>query len=370
VKPSEQHHLATVIEECRQALAEVAHNGRGQAGQPLDAVAARLQEAANALFVDVRRRQRRSVGARLHHWTTPRLGLLRHHAPVPLRLPNHYFNADPPDPAPTICVVTPSYQMGELLQRTIYTVLDQRYPALEYVVQDGGSTDGTQEVLHRYADRLTSWESAPDDGQADAINRGFARTTAEIMAYLNADDLLLPGALAYVGRYFAAHPDVDVVYGHRVIVDIHDLQIGAWIMPPHDDAVLALADYVPQETLFWRRRIWDAAGGAMDTSFRFAMDWDLLLRFQAAGAKMVRLPRFLGAFRVHGGQKTLVDTVGCVTESDRLRERLHARTMSIEEVHARTAPYMRRHIVHHTAHRVAARVPLPRQLVRTRPADP
>jgi GT2 family glycosyltransferase len=249
-------------------------------------------------------------------------------------------------------------------------VLDQRYPALEYVVQDGGSTDRTQEILRLYEDRLTSWESAPDSGQADAINRGFARTSGEIMAYLNADDLLLPGALAYVGRYFASHPEVDVVYGHRVIVDVHDLQIGAWVLPAHDDDVLAIDDFVPQETLFWRRRAWEAAGGAMDTSFRFALDWDLLLRFRATGAKMVRVPRFLGAFRVHGGQKTLMDQEGCLIESDRLRQRLHGRTMSHEEVQARVAPYLRRHIVHHTAHRLAARAPFPRQAVRTLPGEP
>jgi hypothetical protein len=107
----------------------------------------------------------------------------------------------------------------------------------------------------------------------------------------------------------------------------------------------------------------------MDTSFQFAMDWDLLLRLRASGARMVRLPRFLGAFRVHGGQKTLIDQESCLLETDRLRDRLHGRTMSAEEVQARAAAYLRRHIVHHSAHRLVARMPLPRQPVRTLPAD-
>ena len=147
----------------------------------------------------------------------------------------------------------------------------------------GGSSDETVSVLRRFEPLLRSWRSEPDDGQADAINRGFAETTGEIMAWLNSDDLLLPGTLAYVAQYFAKHPEVDVVYGNRIMIDDDDGQIGSWILPAHDDHALTLADYVPQETLFWRRRIWDAAGGSVDTSFAFAIDWDLLLRFRAAG---------------------------------------------------------------------------------------
>jgi len=143
-----------------------------------------------------------------------------------------------------------------------------------------------------------------DSGQAQAINRGFALTCGEIMAYLNSDDSLLPGCLNYVGTYFADHPEVDVVYGHRVLIDEEDREIGRWVLPRHTDEVLAWADYIPQETLFWRRRLWEAAGSSVSEEFRFAMDWDLILRFRDAGAKIVRVPRFLGAFRVHTDQKT------------------------------------------------------------------
>ena len=97
---------------------------------------------------------------------------------------------------------------------------------------------------------------------------------------------------------------MDVVYGHRLMIDQTDGQIGAWVLPPHSDLALTLADFVPQETLFWRRRIWDEAGGFVDPRFGYALDWDLLLRFRDAGAKMVRFPRFLGAFRIHAEQKT------------------------------------------------------------------
>src|SRR5262249_1995819 len=179
-----------------------------------------------------------------------------------------------------IAIVTPSFNQGAFLERTLASVLGQQYPRLEYVVQDGGSTDGTLAVLQRYRDQLTHWESVRDRGQAHAINLGFRRTTGDIMAYLNSDDLLFPGALAFVARYFAAHPQVDVVYGHRVIIDEQDQEVGRWVLPPHEDEVLSWTDPVPQETVFWRRRVWERVGGAMDESFQFALDWDLLLRFR------------------------------------------------------------------------------------------
>src|SRR5262249_23541680 len=144
----------------------------------------------------------------------------------------------------------------------------------------------------------------PDEGQTQAINLGFQHTSGEIMAYLNSDDLLLPGSLAYVAGYMAAHPEVDVVYGHRILIDECDDEVARWVLPRHDDRVLTWANFVPQETLFWRRRIWERVGGTLDASFQFAMDWDLILRFREAGARFVRLPRFLGAFRVHARQKT------------------------------------------------------------------
>jgi hypothetical protein len=173
------------------------------------------------------------------------------------------------------------------------------------------------------------------------------------MAYLNSDDLLLPGALHYVASYFAAHPDVDVVYGHRVIINTNSAEIGRWVLPPHDSDVLSWADYVPQETMFWSRRIWTRIGAAMDESFRFACDWDLLLRFREAGARFVRLPRFLGAFRVHEEQKTskqLVD-VGA-SEMNRLRERYLGRAVEAEEIWHHIQPYLHRHKIYHKLYRL------------------
>jgi GT2 family glycosyltransferase len=273
-----------------------------------------------------------------------RLQLEPYHAPRPLRVPSRYLRSLPPAASPTISIVTPSYNQAAFLPHTLSSVLDQGYPALEYVVQDGGSKDGTQEVLERFRPRLHHAESRPDLGQAHALNLGFAHTRGELMAYLNSDDLLLPGSLSYVARYFAAHPEVDVVYGHRILLDEQGLEIGRWILPPHRDGHLYYADYVPQETLFWRRGIWDRAGGQVDASFQFALDWDLLLRFLEAGAHMVRLPRFLGAFRVHDAQKTSRQLAGIgALEMDRLRHRYHGRGLSLAEVQRGLVRFMLMH---------------------------
>lgn len=274
----------------------------------------------------------------------PRLGVLYQHPPVPLAIPERYGRPPAPRKPPSISIVTPVLNQAAFVERTVLSVLGQGYPDLEYVVRDGGSTDGAQDILRRYEDRL-SWASERDGGQTQALNLGFAGTTGEIMAYLNADDVYLPGTLYYVAAYFERHPKVDVVYGHRLVINEHDHEVGRWVMPPHDDAVLSWADYLPQETMFWRRRIWDKAGGGFDESFQFAMDWDLILRFRAAGARMVRLPRFLGAFRVHAQQKTsaAIADLG-EREMARLRERSLGRLPDAAEIWRNVRPYILRHI--------------------------
>ncbi len=198
--------------------------------------------------------------------------------------------------------------------------MQQNYPKLAYIVQDGGSADATTKVLQSYGDKLR-WRSESDAGQANAINRGFREVTGDIMGYLNSDDTLLPGTLAYIARAFSADPKLDVVYGHRIYIDFHGFEIGRCILPPHDEDTLKWADYIPQETLFWRRRVWDAVG-PIDESFDFALDWDFVLRAQTAGFRFKRMPRFLACFRFHDRQKTdgMIAEVGA-DEMRRLRAR-------------------------------------------------
>jgi glycosyltransferase involved in cell wall biosynthesis len=283
----------------------------------------------------------------------PRLTRYRHYPPRPLRVPERYRRPAPSPSAPRLTIVTPCRNAARYLEGTLRSVLAQDYEALEYIVQDGASTDGTAAILERYRPRLASVESARDAGQADALNRGFSRATGEILGYLNADDLLLPGALHYVARFFVDHPEVDAVYGHRVIIDDRDREVGRWVLPPHDGRVLCWADWIPQETLFWRREIWRKAGGLVDPSFRFALDWDLILRLRDAGARFVRLPRFLGAFRVHEAQKSAreLETIG-YEEMQRIREREHGAPTSMADVSRGVRAYLLRHVLYDRLYRL------------------
>lgn len=286
----------------------------------------------------------------------PRLGVLNQYPPRKPGMPACHSSI-PPGAAPKISIVTPSFNQSEFIERTLTSVLEQSYPNLEYFVQDGGSGDGTVEILDRYAGRLSGWDSSPDNGQAQAINRGFARTSGEIMAWLNSDDILLPGALACVADYFRHHPDVDVVYGYRILIDESDREIGRWILPSHDDSVLSWEDYIPQETIFWRRHIWEKAGGRIDESFRFAMDWDMLLRFRDAGARFARLPHFLGGFRVHPRQKTSAEISSTgFQEMDRIRRRILGHVPLRAEIKKAVRVYLLKHAVLDLAWRIRNRL--------------
>ncbi len=286
----------------------------------------------------------------------PRLGNLNQYQPRRISRLSAVKNISSRHPI-KFSIVTPSFQQGLYIERTICSVLDQQYPSVEYFVQDGGSSDSTVEVLKHFQRSLTGWESEKDNGQSQAINRGFSRTSGEIMAWLNSDDLLLPGAIQTVANFFKKHPDVDVVYGNRLLIDENDMEIGRWIMPGHDSSVLSWVDYVPQETLFWRRRIWDKVGGQIDETFRFAMDWDLILRFRDAGAQFAHIPRFLGAFRIHSQQKTSnqINQVG-QAEMDRIRARYFGRIPTRQEVRKAVIPFLLRHLLVDLKYRVSVRL--------------
>ncbi len=250
-----------------------------------------------------------------------RLGVLFQHEPRVLKPSPLPRPALPDDQLPVISIVTPSYQQAAFVERTLLSVLDQQYPKLDYIVMDGGSTDESPALIAKHAARFSHWQSERDGGHTQALAAGFARARGDVLAWLNSDDTLLPGVLRFVGEFFARHPDVDVLYGHRVLIDERDATIGRWVLPPHDADFNLWTDFLPQETMFWRRSAFDRAGG-MDPYFRFAMDWDLILRLQKTGARFRRVPYFLGCFRIHEAQKSITqaNTVA-LEENARLRHR-------------------------------------------------
>ena len=293
------------------------------------------------------------------HFERPsrRIFQLRYDAPQPLMMPSNYFSRRSETPTLSLSIVTPNLNQGVFIERTITSVLDQEFQNLEYVIQDGCSKDASIQVIKQYESRLSNWQSIKDRGQSHAINMGLKNTSGDIMAYLNSDDILLPGSLGYVIRYFEQHPDVDVVYGDRLLIDEEDRVINYWVLPEHDSGAIAWADFIPQETMFWRRSAWNAIGAHVDESFHFAMDWDMILRFRSHGRKFVHLPRFLGAFRITESQKTnqLQASVG-MQDMNRLRKRELGYVPSDIEIGHRMKHYVQRQKYAERRHQVASSI--------------
>lgn len=283
-------------------------------------------------------------------WLRPPMWTFEQHAPR--RLEVRALPAAPalPKQPPRIAIVTPSFNHGHFLRATIDSVLEQDYPNLFYHVQDAGSADETVGILKSYGDRI-SWRSEPDGGQSDAINRGFSHVECDLMAYLNSDDTLLPGTLACIADFFVRRPDVDFVYGHRIFIDHSGSEIGRAILPAHNGEALKYAGYVPQETMFWRRRVWEAIG-PFDASLHYALDWDFMLRAEAAGFKLARMRRFLACFRVHDEQKTTRNYELGRSEMQLLRRRSLGQVPTQAEIYRAMAPYLVRQFLFHWSYRL------------------
>ncbi len=205
---------------------------------------------------------------------------------------------------PPVSVVTPCLDQAAFLPAALASVAAQAYPALEHIVVDGGSVDGTLAILRARGDAVR-WTSEPDSGQADAVNKGIARARGEIVGWLNADDFYTPGAVAAAAGFLAAHRDVDVVYGDCLYLyqDAEPEEVRLVRARPFDlDALLNVGCYVPQPATFIRRSA--LAGVALDTGLRFALDYDLWIRLARAGRTFAYLPRTLAVFRVTPGSKS------------------------------------------------------------------
>ncbi len=222
---------------------------------------------------------------------------------------------------PLVSIVTPSFNQGRFLEETIRSVLEQEYPQIEYIIVDGGSTDGSVSIIQKYADRLAWWVSEPDQGQTDALNKGFAHATGEIFAWLNSDDTYRPGAVQAAVQYLLDHPEVGMVYADCNFIDESGRVIGRFPAAQTDLKRLRRGYvHIPQQTAFFRARLWHEVG-PLDPSFYFAMDYDLWTRL-AARAPLKYLPGQVWAnFRIHSAGKTIIADDRCWPEMLRVHYR-------------------------------------------------
>jgi glycosyltransferase involved in cell wall biosynthesis len=218
---------------------------------------------------------------------------------------------------PRITIVTPSFNQGRFLEQTIRSVLDQGYPNLEYMVMDGGSADQSVEVIKKYADRLAYWVSEKDKGQSHAINKGFARATGDIFAYINSDDFLYPESLQRVAD--AWNQGAKWVVGW---VQTLEADGGEWPQLPDPTGLPSdwfVCNPIPQQASFWAGEFWKTLGNFRE-EFRYCFDYDYWLRIRfKAGVSPLIVHRCLGSYRLHQNSKTVSEWDAFEPEFARVR---------------------------------------------------
>ncbi|HEV2269405.1 MAG TPA: glycosyltransferase family 2 protein [Steroidobacteraceae bacterium] len=226
-------------------------------------------------------------------------------------------------PAVRFSVIMPSFNQAPFIERSLNSVINQEYEGVELIVMDGGSQDGTCKLLERYSGHIAHWRSERDEGQSDALNKGFRAATGEIFGWLNSDDLYLPGALHHVAQIFATRPDVAVVYGDWLMIDEHDRILERCpALPPSRTRLVTEGFFCNAQAMFWRQSLHERLG-ELDVRLHYTMDFDLFLRMiSVAGPQaFFRTPRPLGCFRVYAGQKTGSATDKGANEHRRVIER-------------------------------------------------
>jgi glycosyltransferase involved in cell wall biosynthesis len=208
---------------------------------------------------------------------------------------------------PRISIVTPSYNQGRFIEETIRSVLLQGYPHLEYIIIDGGSTDDSAEIIRKYEPWLSYWVTESDLGQSHAINKGFARSSGEIMAWLNSDDVYLKGSLTKIANAFRTNPDAYLIHGDVIYTDKDSARLPLGIYRSRETSLLTKLEYwrgwdLPQPAVFFKRGLYLQLG-ELDQTLQYALDYDYFLR-AALHYRFYRLPDLLATYRLHEFSKT------------------------------------------------------------------
>jgi glycosyltransferase involved in cell wall biosynthesis len=220
-----------------------------------------------------------------------------------------------------ISIVTPSFNQAAFLESTIESVLTQSHSNVEYIIMDGGSTDHSQDIIRKYAEKLAYWQSEKDGGQANAINKGWKIATGDVLSYLNSDDLLMPNALSTVAAAFESHPEVDVLYGDAIVIDTSGVKIADRFSHPFEPQKIFTTweDPIAQPSAFVRKSVLKKFGG-FDESFHFCLDFEYWIRIFDQ-SKLLHTPTFLSAIRHHDASKTSIAEARQASELLRIAER-------------------------------------------------
>lgn len=215
---------------------------------------------------------------------------------------------------PLISIITPSFNQSRFIEATIQSVLNQDYPSFEYIIVDGGSLDGSVEIIKKYASKLAWWVCEPDKGQTDALNKGFSQANGEILAWINSDDTYEPGTFTAVAKYMQEHPEIGLVYADANFIDDHGKKIGRFPAAQTDYRSLRQGYvHIPQQAAFFRADLWRQVG-PLDPDFYFAMDYDLWVRLAKLAPVAYLSGKTWANFRLHNSGKTIVADDRCWPE--------------------------------------------------------
>jgi glycosyltransferase involved in cell wall biosynthesis len=205
---------------------------------------------------------------------------------------------------PKITIVTPSFNQGNYLEKTILSVIGQGYPNLEYIIMDGGSTDESLNIIRKYEGHFAHWESGPDKGQADAINKGFQIATGDILAWLNSDDMYLPGTLNYISKRLENTQEIRIVFGNCLRFNQETRYAsGSNVEEAHRTLDISLIDYIIQPSCFWTKTVWDKVG-SLNSNLVYCLDWDWFIRAKRLEVEFEAVGEYLSLYRLHAQHKT------------------------------------------------------------------
>lgn len=219
---------------------------------------------------------------------------------------------------PKVSIVTPSFNQEQFLEETILSVLSQNYPNLEYIIVDGGSRDSSVEIIRRYEGRLTHWVSEPDRGQVHALNKGLERATGDIFAFINSDDVYLPGAFSAAVNHFQSNPDCKWLCGDTIFFgEGRRTELFRAVVPKSAAHALVWEAHCPQPGMFWRREL---LRSGFDERWRYCFDHDLYVRLLLSNYRCDYLPIPIAGYRLHKNSKTVAESAEFDKEFDAIAE--------------------------------------------------